>query len=219
VAKSVESKGVMTPAASPLDKSADTKLDLHPFVRNRWSPRAFSAQSVSPADLELLLEAARWAPSCSNEQPWRFIVARKEDAASFAKILSVLDEGNQIWTKHAPVLMLTNAKKTFGTTGKPNRWAPHDTGLALGNLIVQASAIGIFVHPMAGFDAEKARSVFHIPDDFEPMAAVAIGYLGDPNSLPEKLRLRELARRTRKPLNEVAFGTDWDEALKLTAER
>jgi nitroreductase len=203
----------MTTVASPLDKSADTKLNLHPFVRDRWSPRAFSEQSVALADLELLLEAARWAPSCANEQPWRFIVARKEDAAAFAKIFSVLDEGNQVWTKHAPVLMLAVAKKTFGETSTPNRWGTQDVGLALGSLITQASASGIFVHPMAGFDPDKARTVFHIPDDFEPMTAVAIGYLGDPNSLPEKLRQRELARRTRKPLSEIAFGAEWGQTL------
>lgn len=207
----------MTTATPRIEKAADSKLNLHPYVRNRWSPRAFSEQSVSLDDLALLLEAARWAPSCANEQPWRFIVARKEDADSFAKILSVLDEGNQIWTKYAPVLMLTNAKRTFGATGKPNRWAPHDAGLALGSLTLQASALGIFVHPMAGFDADKARSVFQIPDDFEPMAAVAIGYLGDPNTLTEKLKARELAPRTRKPIDEIAFGGDWSEPLKLEA--
>jgi len=203
----------MTVAPSPLNKSADTKLNLHPFVRERWSPRAFSEKSVSVDDLQLLLEAARWAPSCSNEQPWRFIVARKEDKEAFAKIVSVLDEGNQVWTLHAPVLMLTVAKKTFGQTGAPNRWGPHDVGLALGSLITQASAMGIFVHPMAGFDPDKARTVFHIPDDFEAMTAVAVGYLGDPNTLPDKLRERELARRTRKPLSEVAFGPEWGQAL------
>jgi nitroreductase len=187
-------------------------------VRDRWSPRAFSERSVSVDDLALLLEAARWAPSSSNEQPWRFIVARKEDADSFAKIHSVLVESNQTWTKHAAVLMLAIAKKTFGATGNPNLWARHDVGLALGSLTLQASALGIFVHPMAGFDPEKARSVFHIPDDFEPVTAVAIGYPGDPNALPEKLKTRELAPRTRKPLQEIAFGGNWGEALELTPE-
>ena len=203
----------MTAAILPFNKSADTKLDLYPLLRNRWSPRAFSEKSVSTDDLELLLEAARWAPSCSNEQPWRFIVARKEDGEGFAKILSVLDEGNQVWTKYAPVLMLAVAKTTFNASGKPNRWGPHDVGLALGSFITQASAIGLYVHPMAGFDPVKARAVFRIPDDFEAMTAVAIGYLGDPNSLPEKLRERELAPRTRKPLNEIAFGPEWGKPL------
>jgi nitroreductase len=205
----------MNTATLPLHKSADTQLELHPFVRDRWSPRAFSGRSISVEDLARLLEAARWAPSCSNEQPWRFIVARKEDAATFAKILSVLDESNQIWTRHAPVLMLAVAKRTFSATGKPNRWGPHDVGLALGSLTLQASAMGIFVHPMAGFDPDKARSVFHIPEDFEPMTGVAIGYLGDPNTLPEKLKARELAPRTRKSMNEIVFGGDWGESLKL----
>jgi nitroreductase len=208
-----ESKKVMSVAASPVSKSADTQLKLHPFIRDRWSPRAYSEKSVSSGDLEILLEAARWAPSCSNEQPWRFIVARKEDQEGFAKILSVLDEGNQIWTKHAPVLMLTVIKKTFGQTGTPNRWAPHDAGLALGSLMTQASSMGLYVHPMAGYDPDKARTTFQIPDDFEPMTAVALGYLGDPNTLPEKLRLRELAPRTRKPLGEIAFGTVWGQSL------
>lgn len=200
-------------AEAAQNKAADTTLNLHPFVRNRWSPRAFSEKSISLENLQLLLEAARWAPSCSNEQPWRFIVARKEDAEAFARILSVLDEGNQIWTKHAPVLMLTIAKKTFGESGRPNRWGPHDVGLALGSLITQASALGIFVHPMAGFDPDKARSLFKIPDDFEAMTAVAIGWLGDPDTLPEKLRTRELARRTRKPLSEIAFSDGWGQTL------
>jgi nitroreductase len=114
--------------------------------------------------------------------------------------------------------MLTVAKKTFSATGSANRWAPHDVGLALGSLTLQASAMGIFVHPMAGFDPDKARSVFHIPEDFEPMTAVAIGYLGDPNTLPEKLKARELAPRARKPMNEIAFGAEWGESLKLAAE-
>jgi nitroreductase len=135
--ESVESRSVTNPAASPPQKSADTKLNLHPFVRDRWSPRAFSEKSVSVDELALLLEAARWAPSCANEQPWRFIVARKEDPEGFAKIFSVLEEGNQVWTKYAPVLILVIAKKTFGETGTPNRWGSQDVGLALGSLITK----------------------------------------------------------------------------------
>jgi nitroreductase len=203
----------MTIAVTPATKAADSDLDLHPFVRERWSPRAFSEQSVSLQDLTLLLEAARWAPSSSNEQPWRFIVARKEDGETFAKLLDVLVEGNQVWAKRAPVLVLAVAKNTFGTTGKPNRWASHDVGLALGLLLTQAGALGLHVHMMAGFDPEKARTAFGIPDDFTPTTAVAIGYLGSPDSLPEKLRERELAPRTRKPLNEIAFGAKWGQTL------
>lgn len=195
-----------------LRKPAETDANLHPLIRERWSPRAFRDESVSPEDVRTILEAARWAPSSSNEQPWRFIVARKEDEETFAKIVSTLVEFNQGWAKHAPVLMLAVAKKT-ASNGAENPWARHDVGLALGSLVFQAMALGLHVHMMAGFDGAKAREVFSLPAEYEACTAVAVGYLGDPNTLPDKLRQRELAPRQRKPLSEIAFAAEWGKPL------
>jgi nitroreductase len=146
-------------------------------------------------------------------QPWRFIVARKEDKAAFERVLSVLVEFNQAWARNAPVLLLAVAKITAQDGTTPNRWAVHDVGLALSNLAVQATALDLHVHYMAGFEAEKARQVFGFSSEYEAVTAGAIGYVGEPDTLPEKLRERELAPRTRKPLSEIAFGGSWGEPL------
>lgn len=199
------------PSVTALSKPAESKSNLHPHIRERWSPRSFRDASVSPEDVRALLEAARWAPSSANEQPWRFIIGRREDKEAFAKVLSVLVEGNQVWARNAPVLLLAVSKKTT-SRGAENRWARHDVGLALGSLVFQATALGLHVHMMAGFNADKAREVFHIPDDYEATTAAAIGYLGDPNALPENLKERELAPRKRKPIEEIAFTSDWGRA-------
>lgn len=183
-------------------KTENVPSGLHPIIRNRWSPRAFADRDVAPVDLELLLEAARWAASSGNEQPWRFIVARRSETEKFAKLLGILVERNQQWAKAAPVLMLTLAKTTLSRNGAPNHWAWHDTGLALGNLMAQATSMGIVTHGMAGFDAAKAREAYALPDDIEPVAAVAVGHPGDAASLPEPFRERELEPRMRRPVAE-----------------
>jgi nitroreductase len=162
-----------------------------------------------------LLEAARWAPSSSNEQPWSFIVASKEEPAEFARMLGCLVEFNQSWAKEAPVLLLSIARLNFASSGKPNRHALHDVGQAIASLTVQAMAEGLFVHQMAGFDAEKARREFAIPEGYEPVAVAAIGYLGDANSLPDKLRERELAPRQRKPLKEFVYEGTWGQSASF----
>ncbi len=135
-------------------------------IKKRWSPRAFADRRVEPETLEQLLEAARWAASSFNEQPWRFILATKDEPEHYARVLDCLIEGNQAWAQHAPVLMLTVARKTFTRNGKPNRHAWHDVGLAMGNMVAQATALGLHVHQMAGILPEKARVVFAIPDDY-----------------------------------------------------
>ena len=197
-----------------LDVIEKTKLapaleGVHELIRRRWSPRAFSAQAVAPQQLRVLLDAARWSASSYNEQPWRFIVTTKSDPAAYDKMLSILVERNQIWAKNAPVLMLTVSKTTFSHSGQPNRSALHDTGMALATLMLQATSMGLYVHAMAGYDRDKARSVFAIPDDYDPAAAVAIGHFGDPDALPPKLREAELAPRQRKPLDEIVYGVEW----------
>jgi nitroreductase len=192
-----------------MHKSAPTDVPIHQLLRNRWSPRAFADKSVPPDVLRSLFEAARWAPSSNNEQPWAYLVATKDDPENFAKMLGTLVEFNQSWAKHAPVLALSVAHLNNARDRKPNRVALHDVGSATAQLTFEANARGLFVHQMAGFDGNKARAVFHIPEDWQPVAAMAIGYAGDPESLPQPLRDRELAPRTRKPLSQVAMTGDW----------
>jgi len=195
-------------------KIADTVPGVHPLIRSRWSPRSFSSRTVSPEDLQTLFEAARWAASSYNEQPWRFLVATKSDPAAYQKILGLLVEFNQKWASTAPVLVITAAKKTFSNNGAPNRHAMHDTGAALAQLMLQATALGLHAHGMAGFDYERARQVLGIPDDYEVGAAVAIGYPDTPEKLPEHLREPEVSPRQRKPLDELVFGAQWEQPFK-----
>jgi len=192
-----------------MHKRAPTDFPVHDFVAERWSPRAFSDKPVAPDVLQSLFEAARWAPSSSNEQPWAYIVATKDDAENFAKLLSVLVPFNVTWAQHAPVLALAVAELAFAKNATPNRNAQHDVGAASAWLTVEATSRGLFVHQMAGYDHDKARQVFGIPAAWEPIAAIAIGYPGDPDSLPQPLRDREGAPRTRKPISEFVMSGSW----------
>ena len=191
------------------EKIAQTQYSVHELIRRRWSPRAFADRLVPEDDLRRVLEAARWAPSSSNEQPWSFLVATKAYPEEYQRLFSCLVPGNQLWAGQAPVLMLSVAKLVFEEDGSPNRHAMHDVGLAVENLILQASAMEVFVHQMAGFEVDKARELFQIPPQYEPAAMIALGYLGDPDTLPEKLRVRERAPRTRKPLTEFVYTGRW----------
>jgi len=192
-----------------MQKPAPTEVPLHDLVRNRWSPRAFAPKSVSPETLLSLFEAARWAPSSNNEQPWVYLVAIKDDSENFAKLLSILVEFNQKWAKDAPVLALSVAHRVSQKDGKPNRHAFHDVGSASAQLTFEANSRGLFVHQMAGYHVDQARQAFGIPEDWEPVAAMAIGYPGDPASLAPPLRDRELGQRARKPLSEFVMTGDW----------
>lgn len=196
-------------------KTADTVDSVHDLIRKRWSPRAFSDEPVSTDQLRAVLEAARWAASSSNEQPWRFIVTTKADPAAFQKVLQTLAPGNQVWAEHAPVLIVMAAKRTTSSSGQPNYYALHDTGQALAHLMLEATALGLHAHAMAGFDQEKAREQLHIPEDFALGAAVALGHLGSPENLNEKQRASETSKRQRKPLSEIAFAGDWAKPLAL----
>lgn len=192
-----------------MDNPAPTELPIHDLLRRRWSPRAFSSRAVEPDTLRVLLEAARWAPSCFNEQPWRFLVATSADPGGLERMLGCLTEGNQAWAKAAPVLLLTVARTAFERNGKPNRHAYHDVGLAVANLTVQATALGLAVHQMAGIVPEKVRETYAMPEGFEPVTGVAVGHPGEASALPEPLRQREAAPRTRRPLGEIAFSGGW----------
>jgi len=194
-------------------KQAQTREPLHPLLAGRWSPRAFKPAIPEPGALVLVLEAARWAPSCYNEQPWRFIVGIKGDE-TWKTLSEILKPGNRTWALEAPVLILLAAKKTFTHNGRPNRHHAYDAGQAAAMLTVQAQAQGLYVHQMAGFSPEDAEERLNIPADFEPMTVMALGMLGDPDGLPDDLRERELTPRERMPLSGLAFGGRWGEPLR-----
>lgn len=180
---------------------ADTKV--HELIRARWSPRAVSSKPVEREKLLAILEAARWAPSSYNEQPWRFVVATSEDSEGLKVAQSVLVKGNA-WAREAPVLICVVAKMTFSHNDKPNAHAWHDTGAASENMFLEAFHQGLVMHQMAGFYADKAREVFQIPDGFEPVAMVAVGYYDGPQN----------AERVRKPLEEIVFRNRFGQALQ-----
>jgi nitroreductase len=190
-------------------KPAPLENPVHDLIHHRWSPRAFSGKPVSQEVLLSLFEAARWAASSSNEQPWNFLVATKDDAESHARLLSTLVEFNQAWAKQAPVLGITVSAMNFARSGQPNRNAFYDTGAAMANLSAEATSRGLFVHQMAGFDPQQVIELCHVPKDYEPIAAFVIGYPGDPASLPDSLRERELAPRSRKPIKDFVMSGNW----------
>lgn len=194
-------------------KHAPAVAGVEDLILHRWSPRAFSDKEVSTAELKALFEAARWAASSYNEQPWRFLVGRRGDE-TYQKIFNSLVEFNQSWAKSAPVLVLSVAKKIFTNNASPNRYGLHDTGAATAYLALQAAANGLHTHSMAGFDAEQARASFAIPSDYEMGAVTAIGYFGDPSTLPEQLHKTEVSPRQRKPLEEFVFSA-WEKPAQL----
>lgn len=196
-------------------KQATPDHPIQELLAKRWSPYAFADRAVSDDDLRSLFEAARWAASSYNEQPWTYIVATKAHADDFARLLSCLVEGNEAWAKAAPVLALGCTSLNFKLNNKPNAAAIHDLGLASASLTFEATARGLFVHQMIGILPDKARELYRIPEDVQPKTGLAIGYAADPNTLPEKLRERDLAPRTRKQLAEFVFGGAWGTAARL----
>lgn len=178
---------------------------VHESIASRYSPLAFSDRPVEPEKIRALFEAARWAPSSFNEQPWRFIYAIRENRPEFEAMLDCLVKDNRIWARNAPMLVLSVTRMNFSRTDKPNKYAFHDVGLATGNLLTQATFMGLVAHPMGGFSVEKARQNLLIPEGFEPVAMIAMGYHGNVNDLPEDLKSRELRTRTRKPLQDIVY--------------
>jgi nitroreductase len=201
-----------------MEKPVQTDYPIIDLLQRRWSPRAFSDQLVEPEKLLSLFEAARWAPSSFNEQPWYFVMATKQKPEEHARLLSCLFEKNQQWARRAPVLMVSVAKLNFDRTGKPNRHAFYDVGMAVGNLMTQATALGLFVHQMAGFSPEKVAENYHIPETFEPVAAIAIGYGGELADLPEQFRAQELGPRSRKPIQSFVFEGQWGQPAPLVSK-
>jgi nitroreductase len=192
-----------------MQKPAPVEYPVLDLIRDRWSPRAF-ADKLVPADvLRSLFEAARWSPSSSNEQPWVYFVATRDDQENFANLLSILVEANSLWAKDAPVLALALAELSFASSKSPNRNAQYDVGAASAYLTMEATSRGLQVHQMGGYNADKAREVLGIPEGWQPIAALTIGYPGDPTSLPDKLRERELLPRKRKPIREFVMAGVW----------
>jgi nitroreductase len=199
------------------NKQAKPDHPIQPALADRWSPYAFSDKPVSREDILSIFEAARWAPSSYNEQPWSYIIATKDNREQFDRLLSCLVEGNQAWAKNVPVLALGVASLHFKLNGKDNRAAVHDLGLAAGNICCEATARGLHVHQMIGILPDRARELYQIPEGHEAWTAIAIGYLGDSSKLPDALKQRDMAERTRKPLAEFAFSEKWGTSARFVA--
>lgn len=198
-----------------MQKPATTQQPIHTLIADRWSGRAYDAnQSVSEAQVISLLEAARWAPSCFGDQPWRFVVCNKtNNLQAWQAAFDSLVPGNQGWAVNAPVLLLICADTLFGHNDKPNKWAAYDTGAATENLCLQATADGLMAHQMGGFDADKARAAFNVPARYQILAMVSIGYPAAIESLSGEAKERELAPRSRKTLGELFFNGQWDQPI------
>jgi nitroreductase len=195
-------------AAGP-HKPAETSVPVHPLIQRRWSPRALDpAGEVGPAQLRALLEAARWAPSYGNTQPARYLVGRRGDE-TYQRIHDLLNRGNRSWA-HAAAVLLLGVALTRNEKGEL-RYAAYGLGMASQNLVLQAVAEGLVAHQMAGFDADAARTVFGLPEHAQPLVAIAVGTAGDPATLDERYRDRELSPRTRLSLGEIAFTGEWGE--------
>ena len=194
-----------------MDNPAPAEHPIHALMAHRWSPRAYDPKPVDKTVLARCFEAARWAPSSYNEQPWSFVVASRDEAESYRKILECLVPFNQGWAGQADVLGIGLSATRFERNGKPNAHDRHDLGMAMLSLSLQAQAEGLAVHMMAGFDPESARTALQIPDTHEPVTAFALGHPGDPQSLTEDLREKETAPRSRKPVGAFVFDSVFGE--------
>lgn len=198
-----------------MQKTAITQVPINDVIANRWSGRAYDAsKAVSKEQVISLCEAARWAPSCFGDEPWRFIVWNKNtDEKSWQEAFECLVPGNQEWVKDAPLLLLVCADTVFGHNQKPNRFAQYDTGAAAENLCLQAQDLGLMAHQMGGFNVDAARSAFAIPEQFTLMAMVAVGYAADIKTVSGEALTRETAERKRKPLSELFFDSAWNKSI------
>lgn len=188
---------------------------IHELIDKRWSPRAFSDKEIEVEKIEKLFEAASYAASCYNEQPWRFIYASKDYPERYEQLFSCLVEFNQMWVKTAPMIILTLAAKKFAQNKKENYHAHHDLGLAIGNMSLQATYMDLYLHQMAGFSAEKARELFEIPEDFDIVTMIAVGYMGDATQLPENIKEMESNKRDRRLLDKILFDGEWDDITPI----
>ena len=195
----------MEAIASKKIKEAKTQYPVVDIIRKRWSARAFNNKQISQEEINTLFESAAWAASSMNEQPWLYVYATKENKDTFQKMIDCLGTGNQPWAKNASVLVLSLARKTFDRNGAENRHALYDTGAANTNMILQATEMNIYAHQMGGFDHEKTKEVFNLPENVEPVVFIALGYLDEAETLAEPFKTRELTERKRKELGDFVF--------------
>jgi len=198
------------------EKFAKTIYPVNDLSKIRWSPRAFAEKPVEKEKIRSILEAARWSPSAGNLQPWRFIIGIRKDE-TWQNIFESLDEGNKVWVKPVPVLVLTVGEKAYLRKNRvvQNGYYGYDTGQSVAHLTFEATNQGLFVHQMAGFDPQKAINDFNIPEDHQPLTVIALGYIADPSSLPSDLKERELAERKRKDFDEFVFSGTFGQKSNL----
>ncbi len=182
-------------------KIAATQHPVSDLIRKRWSARAFTPQPIEEYKIKTIFEAASWAPSSNNEQPWQYLYATR-DSEYFDKIWSCLAPGNQSWTQHAYMLIVSLGRKTVSGSGKENFWTPHDVGMANAMLLLQATAMNVYAHPMAGYDKKKLHATLNLSEDLQLFCVIAMGYLGKPEMLDEPYRTMEMTPRSRKPIEE-----------------
>lgn len=195
-------------------RNAPVDFPINRLIAGRWSPRALSPARIDRAVIATLFEAARWAPSSFNEQPWRYLIATKDDPEGYERLASLLVPGNS-WARNGYILALSVTHLQFERNGKPNPHAWHDVGAASENMFLQASELGLYMHQMAGFDREKARSLLAPDAQLEPVAMIAIGYPGDPSSLADQQRAAEAAPRQRMPITGFVFEGGWGKPAVL----
>lgn len=196
-------------------KHANTDYEIMEELSKRWSPYGYSDQPVEPEKIRAMFEAARWAASSFNEQPWRYIIGTKDQPELFEKILACLVDGNQAWAKHAYLIGLGVIRTKFSKNDKNNRVALHDLGLASGNICAQATHLGLQVHQMGGILPDKARELFEIPEPFEPVTGIAIGHADEPDDISDEFKKRDTTPRTRRSLDQFVFGGNWEEVSEL----
>jgi nitroreductase len=193
---------------------AKTDFDINPLLKERYSPRAFLDKPVDSAVIKRIFEAARWSPSCNNDQEWFFIVGAKNKGPDFERIVSILLPGNQVWASKAALLIIACGRTVFSGTTMQNKWYAYDCGQSAAHLTFQAEAEGVSLHQMAGFDAEKTITEFSIPKEFAPLTVIAMGYAGNASQLPENFAQRETAERQRKPQKDFVFGGIWGKTFE-----
>jgi nitroreductase len=175
------------------------------IIQERWSPYSFSPAAVEEFKLKAMFEAAGYAPSSNNEQPWIFVHTTREENKVFEDYIGFLNESNRVWAKEAYAIIISMARTRFSKSGRNNRYAFHDTGMAVANLLLQALAMDVYVHQMGGFSVEMVKEYFGLDENTEPVAVMAVGYMGDGYSLPPDLLKRDETRRPRKQVNEYSF--------------
>lgn len=198
-----------------MEKPANTNTPIDSLLQHRWSPRAFDDKLIDPQIISKLFEAARWSPSWRNDQPWRFIIATRDDAEEFQRLHACLTPGNQRWAIKAAMLIVVVAKRQYDHHKEPNPMTLYDTGQAMAHLTVEAMSNGLYVHQMAGINRGKVRDTYQITGDHDPLVGAAVGYLGRIDDLPEDLQTKERGERTRIPMNEIVFKGRWKNPADL----